>query len=345
MFDGEPVEIVWSYKYLGVIFNYNNAFKVALKDRCKLANRAMFSMLRKCRKAHLPLDIQLELFHKCVLPVLLYGCEVWGFEDVTVLLRFQLRFLKMILGVKKSTPSCMIFGETGCYPLDLDIKVRILTFWYNLTFGAASVYSAKISRLVLMLSSRQNEVTEFKFKWLDYVKSVLNDLGLTFLWFNPIYSVNQFKSVVKQRLRDQYLQTWNSDLAGNSICCNYRLFKQDFCFEKYLVTLPYRLRQAVLKFRLSNHKLPVQQLRAQAIPRDERICIMCDLGEIGDEFHYLFNCSTCRIKEARQIYLHKFYQHHPNILKFRSLMNVVKKSALFRLAKFVEVILTVTVHG
>ena len=72
-FNEETVDVVWDYKYLGVKFNYNNKLKKAQQLQFSLANRAMFSLLRKCRQLNLPLDIQLELFEKCVRPILLYG--------------------------------------------------------------------------------------------------------------------------------------------------------------------------------------------------------------------------------------------------------------------------------
>ena len=62
---------------MGVKFYYKNKFKKAQQLQFLLANRAMFSLLRKCRQLNLPLDIQLELFEKCVHPILLYGCEIW----------------------------------------------------------------------------------------------------------------------------------------------------------------------------------------------------------------------------------------------------------------------------
>ena len=61
----ETVDVVWDYKYLGVNFNYNNKFKKAQQLQFSLANRAMFSSLRKCRQLNLLLDIQLELSEKC----------------------------------------------------------------------------------------------------------------------------------------------------------------------------------------------------------------------------------------------------------------------------------------
>ena len=64
-FNEETVDVVWDYKYLGVKFNYNNKFKRAQQLQFSLENRAMFSLLRKCRQLNLPLDIQLELLKNC----------------------------------------------------------------------------------------------------------------------------------------------------------------------------------------------------------------------------------------------------------------------------------------
>ena len=47
-FNEETVDVVWDYKYLGVKFNYNIKFEKAQQLQFSLANRAMFSLLRKC---------------------------------------------------------------------------------------------------------------------------------------------------------------------------------------------------------------------------------------------------------------------------------------------------------
>ena len=41
----------------------------------------MFSVLSKSRKLQLPIDLQLQLFYSTVVPILLYGSEVTGFEN------------------------------------------------------------------------------------------------------------------------------------------------------------------------------------------------------------------------------------------------------------------------
>ena len=63
------------------------------------AERAMFALLNKCNTLDLPLDVQLDLFDKTILPIMIYGCEVWGYENVKILELIQLLFCKYILNV------------------------------------------------------------------------------------------------------------------------------------------------------------------------------------------------------------------------------------------------------
>jgi len=44
----------------------------------------MFSVVKKSRKLNLPESIQLHLFNSIVVPILLYGCEVWGIENLQI---------------------------------------------------------------------------------------------------------------------------------------------------------------------------------------------------------------------------------------------------------------------
>ena len=118
------------------------------------------------------------------------------------------------------------------------------------------------------------------------VHSLLDSLGLSYIWSNQIHTIESLKRIVKQRLMDQFIQEWQSRVAENSVCSNYRLFKKKFCFEEYLTYLPSVL--SVLKFRLSSHRLPIQQKTIViGIPREEGVCTVCDSGEVGDEFDYL----------------------------------------------------------
>ena len=120
------LDTVDKYNYLGLVFNYNAKFKIGC--------RAMFSLLKKARNLAFTLDIMLKLFNVIVKPVVLYGAEVWDNEncDIGLLKRLQLRFYKYVLSVNKFTSSMMVYGELGVVPLDVDIKLRMMTYWARL---------------------------------------------------------------------------------------------------------------------------------------------------------------------------------------------------------------------
>jgi hypothetical protein len=71
---------------------------------------------------------------------------------------------------------------------------------------------------------------------------------------------------------------------------NYRIHKDNLVFENYLNILNDKDILTLSKFRTTNHKLPFENGRWKNIARENRICPLCNNGEIGDEFHYLFKC-------------------------------------------------------
>jgi hypothetical protein len=53
-------------------------------------------------------------------------------DKTTIVIKVHLQFLKRILGVRVTTPNCLVYGELGRYPLDINIKCRMLCFWSRL---------------------------------------------------------------------------------------------------------------------------------------------------------------------------------------------------------------------
>ena len=71
--------------------------------------------------------------------------------------------------------------------------------------------------------------------------------------------------------------------------------------------LDYKDRLTLTKFRCGNHRLPINTLRYASINSSNRYCSLCENQEIGDEYHYLFNC-TFFIEERKkypQTFLYK----------------------------------------
>ena len=80
---GEVVEVKEDYVYLGVTFSCDGKFTKAIEKQVTQARKAMYALLHKAKILRLPFDIVLELYDHCVIPVLLYGSEVWGLRICT----------------------------------------------------------------------------------------------------------------------------------------------------------------------------------------------------------------------------------------------------------------------
>ena len=93
------------------------------------ATRALYEVLTLGRMYKLKIKCQLDLFDKMVKPILLYGCEVWGFGDNDIIERAHLQFCKLLLNLKTSTPSYMVYDELSRYPIEIDIKLSIISYW------------------------------------------------------------------------------------------------------------------------------------------------------------------------------------------------------------------------
>ena len=89
----------------------------------------MYEVLKLGRIHSLSINCQLDLFDKMVKPTLLYGCEIWGLGNIEIIERVHIQFCKLLLQLKRLTPTYMIYGEFGRYPIVLDVKIRILSFW------------------------------------------------------------------------------------------------------------------------------------------------------------------------------------------------------------------------
>ena len=169
------LEIVDSFKYLGVHFSYNGKFTVAINELCTLAERAMYSLYKKSRSLNLPVDIQFNLFDKVVLPIMLYSCEVWGFSNLSPLENLHRKFCKMALKLRSSTPNIMIYGETGRFPLEVLVKIRMINYWSRMVLGKKeklNLISYNICKSHLFNSGLETD-------WISYIHKILTSSGYT----------------------------------------------------------------------------------------------------------------------------------------------------------------------
>ena len=117
-FNGKKIDVVSSYKYLGIIFSTKLKWTLAKKTLAAQARKAIGLIFRyhyQC--GYLPVGVAKILFDKMITPILLYGCEVWGWEYCDQIENVQFYFYKRILGLGSHTSHTAVTDELGIYPL------------------------------------------------------------------------------------------------------------------------------------------------------------------------------------------------------------------------------------
>ena len=101
-----------------------------------------------------------------------------------------------------------------------------------------------------------------------------------------------FLSLVKQRLKDQFIQNWNGRLEESSRAIFYKHISS-FGFKPYLNILNIStFRYSMTKLNVSSHKLSIDLGRwskPNPTPLSEIKCLFCNLLE--DEYHFVLECN------------------------------------------------------
>ena len=109
-YNGENIEIVKEFTYLGVVFMTGGSFSETHEALSGQALKAIFKLKSYVNKfTFLSVSHMLRLFDKLILPILTYGSEVSA-DNIE---RTHLQFCKHLLGVKIQTQNNFIYGELG----------------------------------------------------------------------------------------------------------------------------------------------------------------------------------------------------------------------------------------
>ena len=114
------IEVVQSYKYLGVLMSNNGSLLNARKCIFKTANKAVHLLYKWINNLNLPLDLQLKLLDSTILPIIKYSYEIWGYDNVQIFEPIHTSFPRTITKCRKSTPLC---GDLERHPIEITIII------------------------------------------------------------------------------------------------------------------------------------------------------------------------------------------------------------------------------
>ena len=227
----------------------------------------------------------------------------------------------------------MVYGETGTFPLRVDTEPRIISYWTKLI----DYNTNRLSNMMYNILYTLYELRRCKSKWLTTIKTLITKNGFGNIWMNPNdFPRKWFQSSFKQKIKDQYIQEWNSLVSISSSGVNYKIFKNQFGLNNYFLKLNNKQCRILTAFRTRNHKLPVETGRWNNTPLSERICHLCQT-EVGDEFHFVLKCNF--FNDQRTRYIKPYYRNRPNVCKMSELLNHPDQTVLQNLTSFVEIIM------
>jgi len=328
-YKGKRIEVVSTYKYLGLELSPGNTWGKATRTLSDQANKAMAQLRLISRKVGgLQFHSFFKVFDASVASILLYGSEIWGFGQYDLIERVQTKACKFFLGVNSSTPNCAALGECGRPLLFTCQVIKSIKYWLRILKLSENRYPKIVYKMLHKLDEKG------KTTWASAVKNVLFSYGFGYAWFaQEVGNESVFLSFFCERVFDISHQEWTADVASNGRMVTYRDVKFMRVSEYYLdIFKDNRFITAMARLRCSSHCLRVETGRRENLLFDERICFLCDDGDVEDECHFLLKCSF--FNDYRMKYFPSCLNVRPTMTNFITFMTSTNEQVLKEIATY-----------
>ena len=116
-YNGQRLEIVKEFKYLGLVFTVGISFAETQNTLAGQARKAIFKLNKYLYKlTYISPKHKLGLFDKLSSHILNYTCEIWGFIQANSIERVYHQFCKKLSGIKKTTTKMNLFTDNSVEP-------------------------------------------------------------------------------------------------------------------------------------------------------------------------------------------------------------------------------------
>ena len=222
IYNGQVLEVVNTFNYLGMLFNHNGKFLQTQKHVAEQGRKALFAISNTLKNNYFNIETQGSVFDTYVHSILSYACEIWGFHKAPDVEKVHLNFCKKLLGVNKRTNNSLVYCELGRFPLQIRRKLRIFKYWLKI----------KNTNNCILKECYEGMITTND-SWVINIKNELSNLGLRYLFEDPC--INQLKTfkIIELRLLDIYKQSVLSYFTSSSKCVIYQHLIDNFCLQSY----------------------------------------------------------------------------------------------------------------
>ena len=312
-------------------FSTKGSWSVAQTDLTDRAAKALFALKRSPAFAQLNPHFKLYIYDKKILPILLYGSEIWGSNCINAIESSHYSFCKYVLGIPRRAENLSSAGELGRVNLSCFSVHRKVKYWLDVLSQSDDKYTSVCYRQLFNLTDSNAP------SWANDVKLILCMYGFGDIWIHQGVYGNEtdFLNFFLQRLIDTSNQNWVGDVSNMRRLLLYKQFKKANYFESYLCKFDSRYHQVLFtRLRCGFLNLEVNTGRMNDVPRNNRLCTFCNKGQIEDEFHFLLVCPI--YSEFRSLYIPKFFFRYPSVNRFCLLLNTDSPTLLRNITLFVD---------
>ena len=145
IFNNTPIKPIDSHKHLGLTFSSNAKWSLHIDNICNSALRRI-NFLKKLKYKLTRCTLN-KIYCTFILPILEYGCEVWGGcskGDEEKLEKVQLEAARLVTGLPLFTSKCYLYSETGWEKLCDRRERRKLTLFHKIFHNNTPEYLSDI---------------------------------------------------------------------------------------------------------------------------------------------------------------------------------------------------------
>lgn len=180
VYDGQDIEIVNKYTYLGVIFSSSGVFSLAakhFKQKGLMALGATWSVFTRSRLESI--ERKFHLFSSLVASTVLYGAHIWGLRHIKEIEKVEYQFHRRLLGLEHGTPSYGMRLELGREPLRIRIARQALLYLRKLLDLTNERYA---KQCLLTLYTLSQEEPHDPLNWMNQIKNWISPYASNYDW-------------------------------------------------------------------------------------------------------------------------------------------------------------------
>ena len=298
-------------------------FDRGVKVLAAAASRALGSVINKLKICKdLGYGTFSQLYAACVSPVLNYAAGVWGAVQSPALDAVENRAVRCFLGVHKFVPVLAALGDMGWVPGSVQRKCEMVRLWNRLV----NLPENRVTKKVFLWSKSKSP-------WAVELQTVFADVQLQYVFCNYLpCSVNNIRS----NLMSNFKHKWLIGIMAKPKLRTYFQIKDVYETELYVkANLTRNQRSLVAQLRTGILPLALETGRFTQTPEEDRLCRLCELGEVENETHFVLYCP--RYDDFRNVLFGELFVKKPEMFwisdddKMKWLFNF----NVFKLATFV----------